>query len=249
MTLPGEFFMKIIVLIPLIIIIGCILATGCVGQIKNTTGNVTTVTTINTFAPLSNVTNLTNLTNLTNTTVTSGLMGPLRVSIGGWDADLPVFIDNKSVGIATHDKPLDLMVNEGNHTVRICAGTMCKEEIVTIQFAKQRLVDFEEWLIRDVEFAKPTARIVGYYPSGDQYTISVEFINPSTKDLIIQAEVKAGYTYIEPRSNNRVGSVAQGIVSANVKSGSRVMETLYLDLASGYSYSHSIPVISSVTTR
>lgn len=245
-TLPGEFFMKIIVLIPLIVIIGCILTTGCVGQIKNTTENVTVVTTINTFAPLSNVTNL---TNLTNTTVTSGLKGPLRVSIGGWETDLPVFVDNKSVGIASHDKPLDLMIYEGNHTVRVCAGTMCKEEIVTVQFAKQRLVDFEEWLIREVEFAKPTARIVGYYPSGDQYTISVEFINPTTKDLIIQAEIKAGYTYIEPRSNNRVGSVAQGIVSANVRSGSRAMETLYLDLASGYSYSHAIPVVSSVTTR
>ena len=236
--------MKIIVLIPLIIIIGCILATGCVGQIKNTTDNITTATTITTFAPLSNVTNLSNTT-----TVPSGLKGPLRVSIGGWDADLPVFIDNTSVGIASHDKPLDLMVYEGNHTVKICAGTMCKEEVVTIQFAKQRLVDFEAWLMQEVEFAKPTARIVGYYPSGDQYTITVEFINPSTKDLIITAEVKAGYTYIEPRSNNRVGSVAQGIVSANVKSGSRIMETLYLDLASGYSYTHAIPEISKITTR
>ncbi len=235
--------MKIIVLIPLIIIIGCILATGCVGQIKNTTGNITTVTTITTFAPLSNV------TNISNTTVTSGLKGPLRVSIGGWDADLPVFLDNKSVGIVSHDKPLDLMVNEGNHTVKICAGTMCKEEVVSIQFAKQRLIDFEAWLMQEVEFAKPTARIVGYYPSGDQYTITVEFINPSTKDLIMTAEVKAGYTYIESRSNNRVGSVAQGIVNANVKSGSRTMETLYLDLASGYSYTHSIPEISKITTR
>jgi len=240
--------MKIIRLIPLIIIIGCILATGCVGQIKNTTGNVTTVTTITTFAPLSNVTNVTNVTNTT-TTVTSGLKGPLRVSIGGWGADLPVFIDNKSVGIATHDKPLDVMVYEGNHTVKVCAGTMCREEVVMIQFAKQRLVDFEGWLLQEVEFANPTARIVGYYPSGDQYTITVEFINPSQKDLIMSAEVKAGYTYIEPRSNNRVGSVAQGIVNANVRSGSRTMETLYLDLASGYSYTHSIPEITKITTR
>lgn len=239
--------MKIFRLIPFIIIIGCILATGCVGQIKNTTANVTTVTTITTFAPLSNVTNLTNLTN--STTVPSGLKGPLRVSIGGWGADLPVFIDNKSVGIATHDKPLDLMVEEGNHTIKVCAGTMCREENVTIQFAKQRLVDFEAWLIQEVEFPKPTARIVGYFPSGDQYTITVEFINPSTKDLIMSAEVKAGYSYIEPRSNNRVGSIAQGIVNANVKSGSRTMETLYLDLASGYSYTHAIPEITKITTR
>jgi hypothetical protein len=65
----------------------------------------------------------------------------------------------------------------------------------------------------------------------------------------MSAEVKAGYTYIEPRSNSRVGSVAQGIANANVKSGSRVLETLYLDLASGYSYTHAIPEISKIMTR
>jgi hypothetical protein len=234
--------MKITVLIPLLII-GCILATGCVGQIKNTTANVTTVPT-NTFAPLTNITNVSNTTN-----VTSGLKGSLRVSIGGWEADLPVFIDNVSVGIVTHDKPLDLMVEEGNHTIKVCTALMCEEEVVTIKFAKQRLVDFEERLIRDVEFAKPTARIAGYYTSGDQITITVEFINPSAKDLSMSAEVKCGYTYIESRSNNRVGSIAQGIVNANVKSGNRVMETVYLNLASGYSYVYSIPTISSITSR
>ena len=215
--------MKNIVLIPLIIVIGCILTTGCVGQIKNETVNLPTVTPTNTFIPFSNVTNTSNITNIN---VTPGLKGPLRVSIGGWDADLPVFIDNKSVGIVTHDKPLDLMVEEGNHTVKVCAALTCEEENVTIKFARPRIVEFEERLIRDVEFPKPTARIVGYYPSGsDSMSISVEFINPSIKDLVMSAEVKCAYTYIESRSQNRVGSMAQGIVNANVKSGTRVMQT------------------------
>jgi len=237
--------MKIIVYISLILIAGCILATGCVGQIKNSgVNNTTTLNTTDTFTPFLNTTNVSNTTN-----VTPGLNGSLRVSIGGWDADLPVFIDNKSVGIVTHDKPLDLMVEEGNHTIKVCAALMCEEEVVTIKFAKQRLVDFEERLFRDVEFAKPTARIAGYYTSGDQITITVEFINPSAKDLAMSAEVRCGYTYIESRSNNRVGSVAQGIVNANVKSGNRVMQTVNLNLASGYSYVYSIPEISSITSR
>lgn len=235
--------MKNIALVPLIIVIVCILMTGCVGQMKNTTVNVPTVTPSNTFAPFSNV------TNETNTTVTTGFRGPLRVTIGGWDADLPVSIDNKSFGIVTKDKPLDLMLDEGNHTVKVCAGTKCKEEVVTIRFAKQQVADFEEWLFKDVEFAKPTVRIVGYYTSGDEITITLEYINPSLKDISMSAEVRCGYTYIESRSNNRVGGVAQGIVNANVKSDNRVMQTVDLGLASGYSYVYSIPVISNIKIK
>jgi hypothetical protein len=238
--------MKIIVLIPLIIVIGCILTTGCVGQIKNETVNLSTLTPTQTFAPFSNTTNPSNVTIIP---TTSGLKGPLRVSIGGWDADLPVFIDNTSIGVVTHDKPLDLMLEEGNHTVKVCAALTCEEEVVTIKFAKQRIIDFEGRLIRDVEFAKPTARIVGYYPSGDMFAVTVEFINPSIKDLSMTAEIKCSYTYIESRSNSRVGSTAQGIVSAYVQRGNRVLNTVDLNLASGYSYIYSIPTLSGITVR
>jgi len=240
--------MRSIILIPFMIMVGCILTSGCVGQIKNTTVNNTVTPTI-TFTSFSNVTNITNTTNTTNTSVTSGLKGPLRISIGSWGADLPVSIDNTSVGIVSHDKPLDLKLEEGNHTVKVCAGTICLEEVVSIQFAKLRVVDFEERLLRDVVYPNPTARIVGSYPAGDQITITVEFINPSPKDLSMSAEVRCSYTYIESRSNNRVGSVAQRIVNANVKSGNRVMQTVDLNLASGYSYVYSIPEISGITSR
>jgi len=237
--------MKNTVLIAFVIIIGLILATGCVGQIKHETNETLnkTVTPTNTFVPISNASNVSNIT------VTSGLKGPLRVTIGSWDADLPVTIDNTSVGIVTHNKPLDLMIEEGNHTVRVCAGTICLDEDVTIQFARQRLVDFESRLLNEVVFPQPTARIVSYYPSGDEFTVTVEFINPSEKDLTMSAQVQLSYTYIESRSNNRVGSGAQRIVTANVKSGARIMQTVDLNLASGYSYVYSIPTISGITSR
>jgi len=238
--------MKNIVLIAFVIIIGLILATGCVGQIKHETNETLnkTVTPTNTFVPISS-----NASNVSNITITSGLKGPLRVSIGSWDADLPVFIDNTSVGTVTHSKPLDLMLEEGNHTVRVCAGTICLDEDVSIQFARQRLVDFEARLLNEVVFSQPTARIVSYYPSGDEFTVTVEFINPSEKELAMSAEVRLSYTYIESRSNNRVGSGAQRIVTANVKSGARAMQTVDLNLASGYSYVYSIPTISGITSR
>ena len=65
----------------------------------------------------------------------------------------------------------------------------------------------------------------------------------------MSAQVQLSYTYIESRSNNRVGSGAQRIVTTNVKSGARVMQTVDLNLASGYSYVYSIPTISGITSR
>lgn len=243
--------MKNVVPIVLIIIFGCILAAGCVGQIKqptNETQTTKTVTPTNTFVPFINETNSSIIPTVSET-MGSGLKGPLRVSIGGWDADLPVYVDNTSVGIVKKDKPLDLMVEEGNHTVKVCTGLMCEEENVVIKFARQTTVNFEQRLITDVEFPKPTARIVGFYPSSGQASITVEFINPSDKDLAMSAVVKLGYTYIESDSHNRVGSLAQRVVSTDVTSGSRSMEDVNLYLASGYSYDYSIPLIASVTYR
>jgi hypothetical protein len=237
--------MKIIVLLTMVVAIGFILAAGCVAQTKKEPVNAT-VNPTNTFTPFSNVTNTSNMSNIT---VSSGLKGPLRVSIGGWDAALPVSIDNKSAGIVSKDKPLDLMLEEGNHTVKVCAGSKCEEENVIIQFARPHFVDFEERLINDVGFPKPTARIIGYNPAGSQILVNVEFINPSSEDLLMSAFIRCGYTYIDDRSESRVGSVAEGILTADVPSGKRVTDTMELSLASGYSYTYTIPVISQITTN
>ncbi len=236
--------MRIIVLLALVITIGCILAAGCVAQTKKEPVNISvSVSPANTFTPFTNVTNASNIT------VTSGLKGPLRVSIGGWDAALPVYIDNKSTGsVVTKDKPLDLMLEEGNHTVKVCTGVKCEEENVTIQFARQRLVNFEERLITDVGFPNPTARIIGYNSAGSRIIVNVEFINPTSEDLSMSAIVRCGYSYIEDRSNSRVGSIAEDIVTAYVPSGKRVTDAMESGLASGYSYIYSVPVISGITT-
>ncbi len=237
--------MRNTMLFTLIVAIGCILAAGCVAQTKKELVNVS-VSPTNTFTPFSNATNTTNMSNIT---VSSGLKGPLRVSIGGWDAVLPVFIDNKSAGIVSKDKPLDLMLEEGNHTVKVCAGTKCEGENVTIQFARQRFVNFEDRLINDVGFPKPTARITGYNTAGSQIIVNVEFINPSAQDLLISAYIQCGYTYIDDRSESRVGSIAGSMATADVPGGSRVTDTVESSLASGYSYMYSIPVVSQITTR
>jgi hypothetical protein len=240
--------MKILKLTPLVIIVGCILMAGCVGQIKNSTVTVPNVTPTNTFTSFTNSTNV-NVSSIANVTVKPGLNGTVRVSIGSWETDLPVFVDNMSVGIVKHDKPLDLVMEEGNHTIKVCASLMCEEENVTVKFAKLRLVDFEERLITDVQFAKPTARIVGYYPSGDQFSVEIEFINPSEKDLTMSAEVKCSYTYIDARTNDRVGGYVQGIVNAYVPKGNRVMNSQNFNTASGYSHMYGIPQITAVTSR
>ena len=236
--------MKIITLLSLTVICGWILTCGCIGHIKDTSQNTTTITPANTFIPFSNETS-----NVSNKTASSGLNGTLVVSIGGWDADLPVSIDNASAGIVRRDKPLNLVLEEGNHTVKVCAGTLCEEEVVTIKFAKQGYIDFEDRLIKDVEFPKPTARIVGFNPSGSTVTVNVEFINPSPKDLSMSADIKCAYTYIDSRSNNREGGSAQNIINANVGSGQRTIQTVYLSLADGYSYTYSTPVISGISSR
>jgi hypothetical protein len=65
----------------------------------------------------------------------------------------------------------------------------------------------------------------------------------------MSAEVRCGYSYIESRSNNRVGGVAQGIINTNVEGGTSKIQTVDLGLASGSSYVYDIPTISKVTIR
>ena len=66
--------------------------------------------------------------------------GPLTVSIGGYNAELPVLLDNISVGNVSQGKPLSLMVSEGNHTIKVCVGILCQNETVEVKFAKPLLL-------------------------------------------------------------------------------------------------------------
>jgi hypothetical protein len=135
------------------------------------------------------------------------------------------------------------MMDEGNHTVEVCCGVVCERENVTIRFGEQRIIDFSERLKKKCEFLEPVARIVGFFMNGDQIAVNVEFINPTTETLTMSAEISCGYSYIESRSNNRVGNSAQGMVLATLKPGDRTLEILNLNLASGYSYNFGAPTI------
>ena len=177
-------------------------------------------------------------------TTPSGLKGLLKISLDGWIGEFPVSIDNMSSGVVATQRPITLMMDEGNHTVEVCCGVVCEQENITIRFGEQRIVDFSEQLKKDCEFLEPVVRIVGYFMNGDQIAVNVEFINPTTQTLTMSAEISCGYSYIESRSNNRVGNSAQGQVFSTLNPGDRTIKMLNLNLASGYSYNFGAPIIT-----
>jgi hypothetical protein len=218
--------MKIIMLLALGIIVACIVVTGC--ETKKDIERSPSPT----FAPFHL------------------RQGQVTIYVGGLNGEIPVFIDKMSVGVVSTNRPMTLMIDEGNHTVKICCGKIkCVYENVTIRFGKPRTIDFSEQLEKDCEFLEPTVRVVDYFLSGDQITVNVEFINPTMKDLAMSAEIKSVYSYIESRSNNRVVNSAGGWVFSTLKSGDRATQILRLNLARGSSYIYEIPTISRVSSK
>ncbi len=222
--------MKRIVAFALFIAAGCILVTGCVTQTKTSV-----VSPSQTFTKFTVV----------------GTEGPLRVSLEGsftpddaFIGEYPVYIDNTLYGNVSTKKPVTITDTVGNHTVKVCCAKICEYENVTIRFGKYQSVDFSEQLKKDLGSSKPAARIIGYYPSARQISIDVELINPTTQPLPISADVSCGYTYIETRNYNRVGSVAQGHLYEKVDACDRVVKTLNFNLAGGSSYMYDVPAIT-----
>ena len=213
---------------------------------KTAAANVTAVTPANTFIPFSN---MTAVSNISNSTSASGLMGLVKISINGWIGEVPVSVDKKIIGVVATQRPITLMLEEGNHTVEVCCGVVCEQENVTIKFGTQRHIDFSERLKKDCEFLEPTVRIVDYAMYDNHVTVNVEFINPTMQDLTMSAEISCGYSYIETRSNNRAGSSAQGQLFSKLKAGDRITQTLNLKLASGNSYTYEMPIITHVSSK
>jgi outer membrane murein-binding lipoprotein Lpp len=242
----GESPMKISMLLTLIVVVGCVLATGCIAQTKKDVNN-TTINTTNTFTPFVNATmNITNNTNVTNATNVTALKGPLRVSISGYPAALAVILDNQTVGNVSREKPLDLMVNEGSHSVKVCVVSICEVENVSIIFAKKSFIDFGDRLRKDVEFPLPTVRMVEYYKSGSTVSVILEFINPSENDLSMSAEASVGYSYIESRSGTRKGDSARGKAMESVRAGQRISHRMDLYFVDGDAYNFDEPTISNI---
>jgi len=232
--------MKNNVLFSLIILTGCILAAGCLTEpeVAPITGNVSPSPTP-TISPSVSMTTVP-------TPAGTDYRGKLTVTIGSWHGEFPVSVDTLDVGVVATDKPLILMLEEGNHSVELCCNMRCEQEIVDIRFGKQRYIDFSEHLRRDLTYAVPTAEIVSYRPFRDHITIDVEFINPTPGPLTMSADVSCGYSYVENINFNRIRNVAEGQVTATVNGCDRTTQTLRFSLGSGYNYVYdNVPTITN----
>ncbi|MDD1699336.1 MAG: hypothetical protein LUQ04_00925 [Methanoregula sp.] len=172
--------------------------------------------------------------------------GPLTVSIGGYNAELPVFIDDTRVGMVSMGRPLILMVIEGRHTVKVCVGIICESEIVDIRFAQPFVIDFGERLKKSAEFPTPTVRIVNSFLTGNSLTVDVEFINPDTIDHTMTATIGCGYSYNDPTSRERHNKYAQSPVTKSVKAGNRLTEGVTISLTGGYAVIANEPTVIDV---
>jgi hypothetical protein len=239
--------MKLIVLFALFMAVGFILAAGCVAPTNNGTVNATTATT---FAPITNTSD-TGLKKTINATTnnTSELKGSLKVSISGisYPENLSVVLDNETVGTVNPTTPLYLMVSEGNHTVMVCKNSVCKQENVTTIFGRYVTVDFSKQLQQDVEFPNPTARILNYYKNGNVISVNVEFINPSTKDLLMSVVVSCRYTYIDDRTLIKIEDTSTDISERYVNAGQRITEWQDLYLGGDNILNYERPVIKELT--
>lgn len=167
--------------------------------------------------------------------------GPLTVTIGGYNADLPVIIDNVTAGNASQTRPLNLMLSEGNHTVVVCLGILCENETVTIKFAKPAFVDFEERLKKRAEFSTPTVRIIDTRQTGAKVTVDLEYFNPARNDLTFTTEVQVAYSYIDPTSRFRNANTKRTTVTKWVQAGSRAKHSADIWMDGGRSYIIGLP--------
>jgi hypothetical protein len=108
-------------------------------------------------------------------------------------------------------------------------------------------------LLKDVEFpdpkARPIARILEYYKNGNAISVNVEFYNPSKEDLLMSAEISCGYSYIDDRTNIKMGDSTRGILVQNVKAGQRITGMLDLYFVNGHSYCYDYPVIQDLKMK
>lgn len=173
--------------------------------------------------------------------------GPLTVSIGGYNADLPVLLDNVSVGNASQGKPLSLMVSEGNHTIKVCVGLICQNETVVVKFAKPTIIDFEDRLKKVAEFSTPTVRIVDSRQAGARVTVDLEFINPTKNDITFTTTVQCAYTYID--SQGRKANFKQITITRSVKASTSAKQSSDIYLDGGRSYIIESPQILETTYK
>jgi hypothetical protein len=176
------------------VIMGCILAVGC--TTISTTDEKPTPPDTSSNLNIIPTTILPQTTNLPGTNT-----GQLVVSIGGYNAQFPVIVDDKNSGTVSQGKPLKLNLSEGIHTIKICSGDACDTVDVNILSAITTTIDFEERLNRDL-------------PQGS-LNVSIGYYNANIP------------VYID---NSRVGNVSPGKpLSQKVSAGSHSVKICILD--------------------
>ena len=231
----------------IVLLVAVLIATGCVAPTNNSNVNATTTTIL---TPINNTSD-TVFKKMINATTnnTSELKGSLKVSISGISSpeNLSVVLDNVTVGTVNPTSPLYLMVSEGKHTVMVCKNSVCKQENVTTIFGSYLTVDFSKQLQQDIEFPNPTARILNYYKNGNVISVNVEFINPSTKDLLMSVVVSCRYTYINDRTLIKIEDTSIDISEQYVNAGQRITEWQDLYLGSDNILNYDRPIIKELT--
>jgi len=245
--------MKLLVPFALFISLGLILAAGCVTTKSKNTVNTTTDTNFtSSFSTLNPGIHKT--INVTPNS-TSELKGSLRVSISGisYPVNLPVFLDDDTVGTVTPTEPLYLVVSEGNHSVMVCVDSVCEQEKVTTRFGRYVTIDFSERFQRVVKFpnptAQPTVQILDFYKNGDVVTVDMEFVNPESVDHTFSVDLSIGYTYIDGRSHIKLGDSTQARTSQFVKAGQRETKRVDMYLASDSVISFDNPEIQDFRVK
>jgi len=236
--------MRLTVAFALIMVVGFILAAGCSAPTNNGTLNATTAPTL---APIPNTSDL--IKTITPTPGSpSELKGSLKVSISGisYPETLSVVLDNETVGMVNPTTPLYLMVSEGNHTVMVCKNSVCRQENVTTTFGKYVTVDFSNQIQKDMGFPSPSARILNYYKNGNLLSVNVEYINPSTKDLLMSVVISSRYTYIDDRTLIKIEDTSTDISEQYVNAGQRITEWQNLYFASDNILNFDRPVIKEL---
>jgi hypothetical protein len=174
--------MKKIVPLAVFIILGFLLTTGCVDRTKSPEGTQTTVT-------------------IPGQSSMEVLKGPLSISIGDYNAKLPVFIDNTSVGEVSQGKPFTINVNEGHHSVKVCDANICEQVDVEIKPVIKISIDFGERLIKDIPQGPLSVSIDGYTAKLPVYLDNTSVGEVSTA-LPLNISVKEGYHTVKVCSGN-----------------------------------------------
>jgi hypothetical protein len=172
----------------------------------------------------------------------------LEVSVGGYNANIPVLIDNVDMGNVSMGVPLNVKVTEGMHNVTVCSGAVCENSQVETRFGKPTYLDFGAALQRDALNQKPWAKIISSTINGNDVTVNVLLVNPTSTDTTITATISCLYQYENSQMLTQT-EAATGQINQEVQAGTNTTVSTDIIMSDGSNpIELSKPVITSVTT-